>query len=103
MQLKPGTQLVSTACDTQVVVVRPPSGEVTITCGGRPMVQQDQADGAERGPVAEGGSGGTVLGKRYEAPEVGMELLCTKAGEGALVVNGQTLDFKQAKAVPSSD
>jgi hypothetical protein len=103
MELKPGTQLASTVCATQVVVVRPAAGDVEVTCGGEPMVPADEAPPPPAAAQPAGGDGGTMLGKRYEAPDVGLELLCTKAGAHALAVNGQPLEIKQAKAVPSSD
>lgn len=102
MELKPGTQLASTACATQVVVVKPPEGEVEITCGGHAMVPAAEA-GEPTEALASGFDGGTQMGKRYEAPEVGLELLCTRPGEGSLAVDGQVLSTKEAKAVPSSD
>ncbi len=42
-------------------------------------------------------------GKRYADEEVGIELLCTKAGQGSLWLNGVPMVLKQAKALPSSD
>ena len=101
MELKAGTRLRSVVCDTQVVVVRAPTGEVVITCGGHPVVPLDAA--VEPASLDPAHSAGTLLGKRY-ADEAGtLELLCTKAGKGSLAVDGQALGVKQPKPLPSSD
>lgn len=102
MQLKPGTRLRSTACTTEVVVVRAPKDEVEVTCGGRPMVDASSA-AAEPAGVDPAFSGGTLLGKRYADDDKGVELLCTKAGDGSLAVDGAAIDLKAAKPLPASD
>ena len=38
MQLKPGTRLKSTTCASEVVVVKAPSDDIDVRCGGQPMV-----------------------------------------------------------------
>jgi hypothetical protein len=48
-------------------------------------------------------AGGTAIGKRYADDATGVELLCTKSGEGTLTLNGQPLQVKGAKPLPSSD
>ncbi len=101
LQVKAGDRLKSTVCETQVIVVRAPGAEVELTCGGAPMVSLD-ADvpgGALDADQAEG----TLLGKRYADEDLGIELLCTKAGKGSLRLNGAPLGLKQAKALPASD
>jgi hypothetical protein len=102
MQLKAGTRLKSSVCDTQVVVVKAPPGDVDLTCGGAAMVPID-ADVVAGGAVDEAHAAGTLLGKRYADDEVGIELLVTKPGKGSLAVGGQDLPVKQPKALPSSD
>jgi hypothetical protein len=100
VQLKAGTRLKSAADETQVVVVRAPADEVDVTCGGHPLVPMDaEADAS----VEAGHEGPTLLGKRYADEGVGIELLCTKGGAGALFVNGAPLPLKEAKPLPSSD
>jgi hypothetical protein len=47
-------------------------------------------------------AGQTQVGKRFEH-ESGMEVLCTKGGDGVLAVNGEMLGTKDAKPLPSSD
>jgi len=101
MQLKAGTKLASTVCDTQVVVVRAPGDDVELGCGGAPLVGVDEggATGAPDPALADG----TLIGKRYADEEVGIELLCTKAGAGTLTCNGEVLSIKGAKPLPASD
>jgi hypothetical protein len=101
MQLKPGTRLQSTTCDTQVVVVKAPADDVDLRCGGQPMVGVD--DAADRTAPADGLAEGTLLGKRYADDGAGIELLCSKAGDGTLSIGDQPISLKEAKALPSSD
>jgi hypothetical protein len=102
MQLKPGTRLRSTVCSTEVIIVRAPQDDVEISCGGQAMVVLG-TDVPEGGSVSADFAGGTQLGKRYADEGVGIELLCTKAGEGSLALNGEPLLLKEAKPLPSSD
>jgi len=102
MLLKAGMRLRSTADTTEIMVVKAPSDDVELTCGGLPMQPPGEAGSAASGSVPEG-SEGTALGKRYADEDVGIELLCTKAGPGDLEVNGQRLFVKGAKPLPSSD
>ncbi len=53
--------------------------------------------------IQDGFGGGTKLGKRYADEEVGIELLCTKGGEGSLSLGTTILNVKDAKSLPSSD
>ena len=100
MQLKPGVRLESVTCATQVVVVRAPGDDVDLRCGGEPM--QDIGAGGERKPMAGTGDP-TLTGKRYADEDLGVELLCTKAGEGWLSIGDEPLLVKGAKPLPSSD
>jgi hypothetical protein len=102
MQLKAGSRLKSSVCDTQIVVVKAPADDVDLTCGGAAMVPLD-ADVVASGTVDEAHSAGTLLGKRYADDDLGLELLCTKPGKGSLAVAGNDLPVKQPKALPSSD
>ncbi len=101
MELRPGLKLASAVCDAQVVVVRAPAGDLEVGCGGAPMVP----DGDDAAPATLDGSlgEGPLLGKRYADEELGLELLCTRAGAGALTANGAVLALKGAKPLPSSD
>ena len=102
MKLRPGQKLHSAVCDAQVVVVKAPADDVEVGCGGAPLLDDGQdADGAA---TLDGSLGeGPLLGKRYADDELGLELLCTRAGTGALTVEGRLLPVKGAKPLPSSD
>jgi len=102
MQLRVGSRWRSAVDDTQVVVVRAPEGEVSLTCGGHPMVPADGQPTAGL-TISEGHEGSTALGKRYADPGAGLELLCVKAGTSALALNGAELPLKSAKPLPASD
>ena len=101
MQLRAGQRLKSTACDTEIILVRAPEGDIDVRCGGEPMVAHD-AD-APKGSVQPGFDEGTLLGKRYASEDDGIELLCTKAGKGSLALGTTPLPRKDAKPLPSSD
>ena len=102
MKAKIGQTLTSTVDTTTVVVVRWPDEEVELTCGGSAMVDAKDA-GAPGGTPDPRQSTGTRLGKRYADEDLGVELLCTKAGAGSLAVNGAPLLVKAAKPLPASD
>ena len=104
MDLTPGTKLASTVCATEVIIVRPPSGPVDVECGGAALVAAAVApDEGARGALDAGHAASTMLGKRYVHEESGLEVLCTKPGEGSLAVAGVALPLKEAKPLPSSD
>ncbi|MCU1346569.1 MAG: Uncharacterized protein JWL70_2835 [Acidimicrobiia bacterium] len=103
MLVKAGEQLASTVCPTRVIVVRAPSVEIDLTCGGSPMVPAAGAEAVVSGTPAPGADTGTVLGKRYADDDLGLELLATKAGGGSLAVNGKPIELKVAKPLPASD
>ncbi len=102
MQLKPGLRLESATCDAQVVVVKVPKDQtdVDLRCGGEPM--RELGSSGDRLPVTLEGEG-TLLGKRYADEELGLEVLCSQAGDGALSVGSTPLLVKGAKPLPSSD
>jgi hypothetical protein len=101
MELTPGLRLESSTCDTQVVVVKAPGGAaVDLRCGGEPM--RELGSGGNRLPVSAEGDP-TLMGKRYEDADLGLELLCTQPGEGALSIGDAPLLVKGAKPLPSSD
>jgi hypothetical protein len=101
MKLETGSRWKSAVCDTQVMVVAAPDGEVDVTCGGAPLVPID-AEASGGSPAADA-SDGTQIGKRYVNEAGDLELLCTKAGAGSLAVGGTPLTLKGAKPLPSSD
>ena len=102
MQLTPGSRWKSAVCDTEAVVVRPPSSPVALECGGQPMVaiKDERPAGLALDP---GFAAGSLLGKRYLDAETGLEALCSKGGAGTLAAAGRPLTIKQAKKLPSSD
>lgn len=98
--MKPGTRLISGACDTEVVVVRGGDLGTQVECGGLPMSEGAQA--TRQQPVP-GLDTGTQLGKRYSDPGSGIEILCVKPGQGTLAVAGVPLEVVATKQLPSSD
>ena len=101
MELKAGARLKSAADATEVIVVRAPGEPVDLRCGGHPMVPLDET--APPAAVESGFDDGCQLGKRYADEESGLELLCTKAGQGTLSIGTEPLGLKGAKPLPSSD
>ena len=101
MDIKAGTRLACPDCSVELVVVRPPSAPVALTCGGAAIVEADGARPA--GGHADAAGDGTLVGKRYADEETGIEVLCAKPGPGSLAVDGRELPIKGAKPLPSSD
>ena len=102
MKLRPGQKLQSAVGEAQVVVVRAPSTEVELACGGAPLLEDGQEPAGDAA-LDEALGDGPLLGKRYADEELGLELLCTRPGKGALSVDGRPLLVKGAKPLPSSD
>ena len=104
MRVRVGQSLVSGVDTTAVIVVRAPAEEVMLTCGGAEMAEAAQGS-ARVAPAADPAEQpvGTLLGKRYVDDELGLEVLCVKAGPGTLAVGGKALSMKAAKALPASD
>jgi hypothetical protein len=101
MQVKVGGRFRSVTGATEVVIVKAPAGDIDLRCGGHPMVPLgEDAPSAE---PKEGFDASTEIGKRYAAEDAGIELLCTKAGAGALSLGDDLLPVKGAKPLPSSD
>lgn len=86
MDLKPGQRVVVPSTAAEFIVVSPPNDAVEITRG---------APGDDDEPL--------LLGKRYLDEGSGLELLCVKAGDGPLEVDGRRVLLKGAKPLPSSD
>lgn len=103
VQLRTGARLRSQVDTTEVIVVRAPSREVELFCGGHPMidVKAEPEAGLALDPDAAGGS---PVGKRFTlSDDETLEVLVTKAGDGTLSESGQALVLKEAKQLPSSD
>jgi hypothetical protein len=102
MKLRIGQTLISPVDTTTVIVVRAPAADLDLTCVGVPMA----AKGATAPTDAAADSaqlGGTQLGKRYADEGIGVELLCTKPGQGTLAIGGEALPLRDAKPLPTSD
>jgi hypothetical protein len=102
MKLAVGVRLRSQVCSTEVVLVRATDPGAELTCGGHPLV----AHNAEPTPgltPEQRTSGGNLVGKRYVDAGGAVEVLVTKPGDGELAVNGEPLQVKSSKALPSSD
>lgn len=96
---KPGLKVRGATCSTEIVVVRPASGDVELACCGEPMVESTVADTPPAAPSPDG----ILLGKRYADETSGLEVLCTKPGPGPLTVDGRELEVKGPKPLPASD
>jgi hypothetical protein len=103
MKFPIGTRLKSTVDTTEVVVVKAPNTSVDIRCGGSTMVHFTQVAAPATGRVDPRFEEGTDVGKRYVHDERGVELLCTKAGNGTLSLGDELFKLKAAKQLPSSD
>jgi len=101
MELTAGSRWRSAVSETEVVVVRPVEGDHALGCGGADMVPA--GTDASPGTVDPALGEPTLLGKRYEDEGSGLEVLCSKGGDGALTLDGQPLVVKSAKPLPSSD
>ncbi len=101
MEIKAGSRLACPECSVELVVVRPPSTAVVLTCGGAELVEA----GADRpgGGHADASGEGTLVGKRYADEDTGLEVLCAKPGPGELAADGRAVPIKGAKPLPSSD
>ena len=98
--LKAGARFKSAVCDTQVMVIKALPGEHALQCGGADVIAPT-ATGS--GTLDAALSGETLIGKRYVNADESVELLCTKGGQGSLVLDGTPMEVKQAKQLPSSD
>ena len=103
MKPRPGQALASPVDTTTVIVVRAPDREVSITCAGVGMWDPKGGGEAPAGAADPGQLAGSVLGKRYASEELGLELLCTKPGQGTIAVNGVPLAQLGPRPLPASD
>jgi len=102
MELKAGTRLRSAVGEVEAIVVKTPSGDVDLRCGGHPVLAMEED--RPGGVAAEAGfEKGSLLGKRYVDGSGELEILCTKAGPASLSVGDELLEIKEAKPLPSSD
>lgn len=100
MLLKSGARLKSAVCDGEVMIVKAPGGDLELTCGGVAMATSAPA---ERQAVHPDHAVGIRIGKRYITEDGELEVLCVKAGDGALAANGQLLLQKDTRQLPKTD
>lgn len=100
--IKPGVRLKSAVCTSEVIVIRGSLPTADLRCGGEQMIAAGETPSGA-GHIDLAHAAGTLLGKRYVDAGDRIEILCTKAGEGSLTLDGEPLLVKQAKALPSSD
>jgi len=101
MVVKPGLRLRSAVCGTEVIVVRAAGEDLDLRCGGQPMLPFDAAMPVPVPSIAEGDDEGTLIGKRYG--DEGLEILCTRPGQGTISVGDKPLPVLAARQLPSSD
>ena len=101
VQFRAGQQMVSAVDSTTVIIIKAPSQEVTLTCGGVAMAPAGGSVPA--GAPDPALMGGTQIGKRYVDDAGTIQVLCTKAGGGTLALDGQPLVIQSAKPLPASD
>ncbi|WP_338179890.1 hypothetical protein [Jatrophihabitans sp.] len=101
MHIKVGERLRSAVDTTEIVIIRAEPGDVALTCGGQAMVAPDAS--VPVGSPVSGQDTGTALGKRYTTVDAAIEVLCTKAGQGSLSVDGVAMTLKQPRGLPASD
>lgn len=99
--IKPGSRWKSTVCSAEAVVVKPSADGALPRCGGEDMVPLGTPANARA--ARAGFDGGCTVGKRYRSERTGLELLCTKAGSGALGVDDELLIMVEARKLPASD
>jgi hypothetical protein len=98
--LKPGLRLKSAVCDGEAMIVK--AIDVTLTCGGVPMVATDEEAPADAQADQEH-MYKCLIGKRYVNADETLEVLCVKSGEGSFGYDGDMLMGKETKRLPSSD
>lgn len=97
--LKPGMRLRFDGITTEVIVTKGAEGAVNLTCADAPVSEgASPPDGSS--PT---GDQQMQVGKRYVDGELGVELLCTKAGAGGLACDGRPLGLRFAKPLPATD
>jgi hypothetical protein len=101
VKYRAGQQLVSAVDSTAVIIIRAPTAECTLTCGGAEMATAGQPVTAAEPDRSL--MGGTQIGKRYVDEADTLQVLCTKGGDGTLALDGKPLVIQAAKPLPASD
>ena len=98
MSITTGARYRASNSSLEVVIVKAPAeGDEPLLCDGVEMT----TEATEPGAGAQGEQ--LLLGKRYSAPGLGLEVLCVTAGPGPLSLGTEPLGEQQAKALPASD
>lgn len=103
MKPRPGQTLASPVDTTTVIVVRAPDRDIDLTCAGVDMWDPKTGGDGPGGTADPAQLTDTQLGKRYADQQLGLELLCTKPGQGTISVNGSPLTLMGPKTLPASD
>lgn len=83
VRLVVGWKVRSAVSEVEAIVMAVEPADVDLRCGARPMLTAgEQPSGRGDGVLV----GGAVAGRRYVADASGLELLCTKSGQGELAV-----------------
>jgi hypothetical protein len=90
IEARPGVRLRSAVCSCEIVVVRAPGDVVDLRCGGHPFVALE-TEVATLPNIQADFDGGSLRGKRYSNEAIGIEVLCTTAGEGSISVGTTVL------------
>ena len=98
---KPGSRWKSAVCGAEFVVVRAPSEDGELACGG--VAVRAHGDAGELVEPTVEASEPVMAGKRYTEEASGIEVLASKPGKGALSFAGRALSRKEAKPLPASD
>jgi hypothetical protein len=83
----------------QLIVTK--GGDGTLSDGDVALLRQDSGEKFPDGTA--GGSQALQLGKRYKSADGAVEVLINKPGSCDLRYNGQPMELKEAKPLPSSD
>ena len=83
----------------QIIVTK--GGPGTLSDGDTPLLLKDAGGGFPTGTAA--GSTPIQLGKRYKSADGAVEILVNKPGSCDLRYEGQAMELKEAKPLPSSD
>ena len=97
MPAETGKRYVCATCGAEVIVTR--GGDEVLYCdhgGGQGRAEAEDLDERE-------GSVAIQLGRRYVDEQSGIQVLCTKAGEGSLFIGEREMEVQQPRALPSSD
>jgi len=99
-----GSRWRSNSGGVELVVVRPPTAEVGLECGGELMEPQRSSTPPISPPASASAASvpDIQLGMRYVNQTFGIEVLCTRAGTGPLSVSGEPMVIKDAAPLPSS-